>query len=153
MAYTTRARVQALCKRLPTFSPTTTVTADEVDGYITDTDAEINVALSKHGYAVPITSPPEFLAWLGKVATEGVAAVVLKAWYQDASGPNSESAWAEWARRYRDAIKALRDGDMTPGSIDVTGGAGIASFTTHVATTALGEGGDADPAFSKAMEW
>lgn len=153
MSYTTAARVQALAARLPTFSAATTVTADEVDTFIEDTEAEINVALSKHGYTVPVSSPAEFLTWLGKVATEGVAALVLKAWYQDSTGPNSESAWSMYERRYRDALKEIRDGVMIPGSTDDGGGAGIASFTTDVAVDELGTGGDADAVFTMTTEW
>ncbi len=155
--YTTTDRVRTLCKRLPAFGATSTMTDTEVESLIDDHEAEINVALSKHGYAVPVTSPAYLATWLGKVATEGVAAAVLKSYYQDSSGPNAESAWSVWEKRYAEALKAIRADDMIPGVTDEAGARGVSSFATDYADDYEDRAADlplhARPAFTKAMEW
>lgn len=153
-AYTDATRVRALCKRLPAFSTTSTVTAEEVEALIDDHEAEVNVALSHHGYAVPVSSPAELKTWLGKIITEGVAAAVLKALYQDPAGPNSESAWSVWEKRYQDALKMIRSDDMVPAATDESGGRGVTSWATDYAGEDSPLVAEAAPAFSaESMVW
>lgn len=151
--YTTADRVRALCKRLPAFSASSTITTTEVEALIDDHEAEVNVALARYGYTVPVTSPAALETWLGKVVTEGVAAAVLKSLYQESTGPNAESAWSVWEKRYQDALKAIRSDNMVPAVTDTTGGRGIASFTTDVAEDELGTGGDADAWIERSTVW
>lgn len=155
--YTSATRVRTLCKRLPAFSGTSTMTDTEVASLIDDHEAEINVAISRHGYTVPVASPAWLVTWLGKVATEGVAAAVLKALYQEGTGPNSESAWSVWEKRYAEALKMIRADEMIPGIVDDTGGRGVGSFTEDYAEGYDDAAADlpthARPAFTMAMEW
>lgn len=130
MAYTTPARVLAMAPDLRDLSATTKVTTDDLARMIDDTESEINVALSALGYSAPYTEPGAFLIWLGKVATEGAAASLLTAWMMDAAGPQSETSGAKLERRYRDALKAIRDRSMVPAAVGESAGSRPGGLTT-----------------------
>lgn len=149
MAYTTNDRVQARLPKLPAFTASTTVTADEVAAMVEEHEAEIDTALAYIGYTVPVTSPASLVAWLGKVATEGVAAAVLKAWYQDASGPNSESQWAQLEKRYQAALERIWAGKLAPAN----GQLGISSWTTDYAGEDSPFAPEADPVVTMEHVW
>ena len=154
MTYTTRSRVSALMAHSPEFTSTTTVTSGQVDVWIGDVEAELDSALAELGISVPVSAPSHFLGWLTKLATEGVAATVLKSWFQDAGGPNSEGAWAVYERRYRDGIKAIRDGRI-PVDVSESPDLGISSFELlHPDGVSAGDfGSGSDPMFSRDMDW
>ena len=57
MAYTTATRVRKL---IPVVTASAYSDAD-MDDLIADHDAELDVALSFHGYVVPVTDPPALL--------------------------------------------------------------------------------------------
>lgn len=114
MVYTSGAKVLSQCSLLGSLSETTRVTAEDLDGFILDVEAEIDVALMAVGYAAPYTETGAFLTWLGKLASDGAAATLLKAWFTDTSGPNSENSWNVFERRYRDGLKGIRDRTMIP---------------------------------------
>lgn len=147
--YTTNDRVQARLPKLPAFTSSTTVTADEVSDMIGEHEAEIDTALAFIGYSVPVTSPASLAAWLGKIATEGVAAAVLKAWYQDATGPNSESQWAQLEKRYQDALARIWAGQLAPAQAQ----SGISSWTTDYAGEPSPFHPDADPVVTMEQVW
>lgn len=151
--YTTATKVQTLCKRVPTFSATSPITLDEVNALIDRHEAEVDVALSFHGYPTPVTTPAPLVVWLEKIVTEGVAAAVLKSLFQDPTGPNSEASWSTWERRYQEALAQLRKGNMVPASTDETGGSGVASWTTDYAGADAGLDPAAEPVFTSGMEW
>lgn len=130
MAYTTDARVLALAPDLKDLSATTKVNTADLARMIDDVESEINVALSAVGYTAPYTEPGAFLTWLGKVATEGAAATLLTAWMMDAAGPQSETSGAKLERRYRDALKGIRDRSMVPASVAESSGSRPGGLTT-----------------------
>lgn len=132
MAYTTEARVLGLTPDLGSLSSTTKVTQAELALMITDIESEINVALSALGYTTPYTEVDAFLTWLGKVATEGAASTLLAAWMMDESGPQSETSGAKFERRYRDALKAIRDRTMVPASLAEASGSLPRGFDSSV---------------------
>lgn len=131
MAYTTSPKVESLCSLLGTLTASTRVTASDLLGFIEDVEAEIDVALMAVGYAAPYTDAGAFLTWLGKLAADGAAATLLKAWFTDTSGPNSENSWNVFERRYRDGLKAIRDRSMVPATI----GEGAGSLPGGLTTT------------------
>lgn len=147
-SYTTLDRVQARLPRLPAFTAATTVTADQVADLIDQHEAEIETALSFIGYATPVTSPSSLVVWLTKIATEGVAAAVLKSWYQDATGPNSESQWSVMEKRYQAALQRIWDGKLPSGS-----GSGISSWTTDYAGADSPLAAEADPVVTMDADW
>lgn len=130
MAYTTDARVLALTPDLGTLSTSTKVSAAQLATMIDDVEAEINVALSALGYTAPYTEAGAFLTWLGKVATEGAASSLLAAWMMDAAGPQSETSGAKFERRYRDALKGIRDRSMVPAGVGESTGSRPGGLTT-----------------------
>lgn len=137
--YGSQAGVEKLCRMVlkpagGVFLTTTPVTIADVAEFLTDHSGEVSVALSSQGYVGVVTEPAAFVAWLDALVCYGTAAAVLKSWFQDPSGPQSEAAWAVWERRYRDGLKAIRDGTMIPSEVDE-------------ATAALPGGNDADPVF------
>ena len=154
-SYTTIDRVQALCKRLPTFTASTTVTADDVASLIDGHEGELNVALMVRGFTVPVTEPAALVAWLEKVATEGVAAAVLKAWFQDAAGMNSEASWAVWEKRYQAALAMIRDmkSDLSQIAVANSGGGGVSSWTTDYAGSESPLVAEALPVFDMTTVW
>lgn len=155
--YTTAERVQARCKRLPPFSAATVVRIDEVEDLINEHEGELNLALRLRGFDVPITSPSDLLAAAQKAVTEGVSAAVLKAWFQDASGPNSEASWSTWERRWQKFLDWIRDdsNSLTAIAVAGSGGGGVASYQDYdddcPPSTVRGRSGR--PAFTMGMEW
>lgn len=139
--YTDPTRVQALCSMLPELDETTQVTLAELSDFITDAEAEIDAALVAVGFGAPATAPAAFVSWLGKLATEGAAATLLKAWFQDAQGVAGESAWAVYERRFNEGIKRLLAGSMTPSE----------SATSTDAETPFAP--EADPIFEVGKAW
>lgn len=137
MAYTTRAKVLSQCSLLGSLSGTTRVTAEDLDGFILDVEAEIDVALMSVGYAAPYIEEGAFLTWLGKLASDGAAATLLKAWFTDTSGPNSENSWSVFERRYRDGLKGIRDRSMIPVSLGEGRGSLPGGLTTTDAPPSL----------------
>lgn len=137
MAYTYSAKVLSLCSLLGTLSSSTRITADQLEDMIADVEAEIDVALMSLSYAAPYTEAGAFLTWLSKLATEGAASTLLKAWFTDTAGPNSESSWSVYERRYRDGLKAIRDRSMVPTAIGESSGALPGGTTTTDAPVTL----------------
>lgn len=135
--YTTRAKVEGLCSLLGTLTATTRVTGPMLDVFIEDVEAEIDVALMAVGYAAPYDEPGAFLTWLGKLAADGAAATLLKAWFTDTAGPNSENSWSVFERRYRDGLKGIRDRSMVPTSIGESRGSLPGGLTTANAPATL----------------
>lgn len=116
MAYTTAAKVDALTPQLALGAATRVTTTDVAD-FIADVDAEINVALLSVGYSAPYTDAGAFLTWLGKVATDGVAARVYKAWFMDTSGGASQGQGHDLSIAYREGLAAIRNRTMVPVSL------------------------------------
>lgn len=126
MAYTTRTRVEALMRRLVnmtggSFDASSRVTSEDVQDWIDTHTAQVDVALSAQGYTVPITEPASYLKWLDKLVSEGVAATLLKSFFQLEG--KAESASDQYEQRWRDGLKAIMDGSMVPPSIGSTAGA------------------------------
>lgn len=140
MAYTTAADVTKLTPILGTLSGTSKVTSFQLASMLAEVEAEIDVALSSLGYAVPWDTAGPYLTWLGKLASEGAAATLLKAWFSDSSGPNSEASWAVFERRYRDGLAAIRARTMLPttageGSGALPGGLTLTQNPARATTT------------------
>lgn len=136
------------------FSSTTTIKASEVDAIIDEIEADIEVALGGQGVALPVTTPPSLVTWLGKLATDGAAATVLKAWFQDSGGSNSESAWSVWENRYKDGLARIRRGEL-PTEVDEPEDRGVSSFQTrHPDGVEAGHFGSAsDPMIGRDTAW
>lgn len=113
MSYATITDVQDLIAQFPittTSKPNTT----QVTAIIADTSNEIDVRLSGAGFAVPVTTPGFFLAWLKRLNAYGAAAAVLKSMFPDAVGPGDTPAYAFWEERYQAGLKAITDGTVSP---------------------------------------
>lgn len=142
--YTTVTRVQAECKIIPAFTVTSVVTEDEVESFIEAVEAELDVALSYHGQTVPVTTPASLATWLGKIATDGAAAMTLRA----IPAALDSKMWEDLQRRYDVGLKLIRDGRFRT----VTGN-GVSSYTVDHAGTTDPIGEDNRPIFTRDMEW
>lgn len=117
MAYTTQAVVERLVPMLGTFGASSRVTATALAGFIADVDAEIDVTLASIGYPAPYTEAGSFLTWLGKLATDGVAARAYKAWFMDTSGVDSQNQGRDLMKSYQEGLAGIRNRTMVPAAI------------------------------------
>ena len=117
MAYTSQAAVERLVPMLGSFSTTSRVTSTALAGFIADVEAEIDVTLASIGYPAPYTDAGAFLTWLGKLATDGVAARAYKAWFMDTSGVDSQNQGRDLLKSYLDGLAGIRNRTMVPASI------------------------------------
>jgi len=124
--------------------PTTT----QATSFVDEIDAEINVLLEKHSVTTPVTSPAAFLTWLGNVSANGATATVLKSMFPDATGPGETPAYSFFEKRYQDALKELRAGDVIPASLlESEDDAGPSTYFTRNPVDEEDLGGISEPYF------
>lgn len=109
MAYAEFSHVQNRFARHH-LSSSTPVSQSQVDDIIDDIAGEIDGVLVNLGYSVPVTEPTWFLNRLRSLNADGAASITLKSLFPESSGPGSTSAYAFYDLRYRNGLKALKNG-------------------------------------------
>lgn len=108
MAYAAIADVRAINPKR-TYDASSTPTATQVEGFIDDIAAEIDVILAGRGLTTPITEPADFLAHLVHVNAVGAAARAEFAMFPEADespagSPQGSRLWGQ----YQEYLRALR---------------------------------------------
>jgi hypothetical protein len=118
--------VQGLVARAFTagFGVSTTPTSTQVDTFRTQIAAELDMHLGSVGYVVPVVDAT-FAVWLSLAESEGVAAMVLKAFAPESvvseNGGPVIPAYAFWELRYRASLKAIDDRKISSETAATTG--------------------------------
>ena len=113
MAYGTLADVQGLLAQF-TIDAASKPTATQAGVIVTDISNEIDGRLSGAGFTVPVTMPTYFVDWLALLNAYGAAAAVLKSMFPDAIEEGKTPVYAFWEARYKDGLKAISDGSVSP---------------------------------------
>ena len=117
MAYTTATEVMELCPMLGTLTASTRVTPTGLERMIAGVEAEINVALQSQGYSAPYATESAFLTWLQKLATDGAAGRLYKAWFMDTAGAASQNQGRDLLAAFREGLAMIRSRAMIPASL------------------------------------
>lgn len=120
---------------------------DIIDGVSFDIDTK----LLGCGLTAPVTSPPAFVSYLKALATWGATAEYLKARFVDQGGPNSESSWSFYEKRYNDGMMGLCQ--RAEGIIGVGSGITGASYWTRNPTEDEYLGANAEPRIAQNQKW
>lgn len=113
MPYAVIGDVQELIAQYP-LSVSSAPTTAQATQIVLDISNEIDVMLSGAGFSVPVTTPSYFVDWLGLLNGYGAAAAVLKSMFPNAVGPGETPAYAFWEARYKEGLKAIADGTISP---------------------------------------
>lgn len=109
--------------RIGGYSYATVPTVGQVDAFLADGYAKINVALAIAGYTVPVTdTAATCYDCLARLNNLFAAACAEQATAVSTGGPESEARSAVLFQQYRDELKELLAGDLSK--------AGLASTTT-----------------------
>ena len=110
----------------------TIVTLTQLSTIIDGISAQIDTVLKGAGVAtVPVTGGLDstFNTFLVEVNKWGAAADFLKGMFPEAVGPGEQPAFAFWAKKYQDVLKAWREGKDIPAGL--LGGANDPSPSTY----------------------
>lgn len=90
------------------------LTLGEVASVIVEVSAELDSAAAAAGYAVPVsTAATSAYAQMQRWCKQGAGAAVLGIIFPNLGGPGARSSLADdYRTAYRDALKALRKGEM-----------------------------------------
>lgn len=147
MAYCTVDDVRALIAKF-TVGDTSRPTTTQATSFVDQIAGEIDLYISVLGVTVPITSPAVLVTWLEKVNAEGAAATVLKAMFPDVSGTGETPAYAFFEKRYNEALKLIKQGDIISDLIGTGDANSPSTYLTENPDEEINIGEIAEPIFN-----
>ena len=129
MAYASQSDIEAQNPKR-TYGVATKPTATQVGEYINSIAAEIDNVLSSQGYAIPVTSPANFVTHLKQLNAYGAAALAEYAMFPEAANVGETPHGAILWKMYQAGLKALRDGEIPAGVPKSSASIGPASYAT-----------------------
>lgn len=130
---------------------TAPLTLGEVGSIIAEISAELDGAAAGAGYTVPVSSvATQAYTQMQSWTKQGAGARVLNIIFPNVSGgPGSRTTLAaEYAAAYRDALKALRRGEMPLVGADHDAGEGARELARSYATSETTATAGVDPVFN-----
>lgn len=137
--------------RHPAPTSTSALTSIRLQDIIDGVAFDIDTKLLGCGFTAPVTSPAAMVAYLRALNTWGAVAEYLKARFVDQGGPNSESSWSFYEKRYTagmDGLCARAEGILGAGTA-ITG----ASYWTRNPDDDEDLGANAEPRIAYAERW
>jgi hypothetical protein len=126
MAYCTITDVRGKNPK-QTYSASSTPTQTQVEQFITDIAVEIDNVLQSLGYAIPVTTPANFVNHLKQVNANGAAALADMAMFPDS--PEGTSPYGKQLYSiYQKQLAALRNGEIPADLSQETGSSPVASY-------------------------
>lgn len=112
MAYAARSDVLARAGKFASaWSATTSPSLTDIDGFITDIAAVLNVAIAQHGITTPVTDPTAVAALKG-INADGALLLALEPTFPGDTGPSAAQDFIERIEtRYTAALDAIEGED------------------------------------------
>lgn len=150
MAYAVLADVQALLPKF-TLNDSSTPTATQVEGMITDVAGEVDAVLSSQGLTVPVAEPASFLAFLGLLNALGAAALAAAGMFpSDAqAGPAGTPLAPFLQSRYKGGLDRLAKGQGIPEGVPRSGSVTMRGYLDQHPDEEVDLGDIAEPFFGR----